>query len=390
MSPATVVRNTSPVNPPEHEPRARGTGRLFQRGATWHCQFYLHGRQVRLSTGEVDQAKAERFLRRRIAEAEAGQRQPSRTLKYENLRESFYADYVSNRRKSLRYKNGLPHSDKVARLDTFFAGMKATEIDSDLVRRFVIGEQKRGLSDASINRSLACLSKMFSLAIETGKLQYAPKIKSLREHNTRTGFFSREGYDRLFAELPDYFRLPYAIAYFTGMRKSEILGLDWSQVDFLNGVIRLREGETKNDEARTAPIVPELRTLLIEQHRNRQPECKYVCYRVNYKGLAVKIDRCRRVWLSACRRAGLTGMLFHDLRRSGVRNLIRAGVRESVAMEISGHKTRRVFERYNITSECDVMDAGQRLAEYHNIESEKRTVYKTGTVAEMRPANLTN
>jgi integrase len=80
----------------------------------------------------------------------------------------------------------------------------------------------------------------------------------------------------LFAVLPAYLRLPFAIGYFTGMRESEILGLKWNQVDFLSGAIRLQAGETKNDEGREVPITPQLHALLEEQYAKRQPECEAV------------------------------------------------------------------------------------------------------------------
>ena len=69
----------------------------------------------------------------------------------------------------------------------------------------------------------------------------------------------------------------------------------------------------------------------------------------------------RKIWDKVCTSAGVPDLLFHDLRRSGVRNLRRLGVQESVAMRISGHKTRSVFERYNIVDGADLADAASRL-----------------------------
>jgi integrase len=74
----------------------------------------------------------------------------------------------------------------------------------------------------------------------------------------------------------------------------------------------------------------------------------------------------RGAWDSAVDRAGLKGLEFHDLRRSGVRNLSRVGVPEAVIMRITGHKTRAMFDRYNIVNEGDLADAAERVKAYRN------------------------
>jgi len=146
----------------------------------------------------------------------------------------------------------------------------------------------------------------------------------------------------------------------------EILELRWSQVDFLNGFVRLEPGTTKNEEARTIPLFGELREMLLMQKQPRDqlwPDCPWVFFR---RGQRIKSTD--YPWREACKRAGLwdheadrPARLFHDLRRTGVRNLVRAGVPEAVAMRISGHKTRSIFDRYNIVTEADLREAGNKL-----------------------------
>jgi integrase len=383
----------------EQTKRARGEGHLFLRGRIWWMAYYDHGRQSRESCDTENEKKALKKLRDRLAEVRTGIHRDTRNIRYEDLRDSFYRDYEINSRKSLRHDGeGNPRLDKVVRLDDFFSGWRVPEIDVDAISKFIAGEQERGLAAGTINRSVSALRRMFNLAKKQGKLRDVPYFPMVKEATPRQGFFEREDYEKLFAALPNYLRLPLAIGYFTGMREGEILGLRWNQVDFLSGIIRLEAGETKNDEGREIPIAPQLLELIKKQYAARQRECEYVCFRVERNGRAAQIQGFRKAWYSACVSSGLgamvpvvdsageavlanpradrknpkaqpkmvyEGRIFHDLRRSGVRNLVRAGVPERVAMAISGHKTRSVFERYNIVSASDVREAGRKLGIFH-------------------------
>ena len=86
------------------------------------------------------------------------------------------------------------------------------------------------------------------------------------------------------------------------------------------------------------------------------------------------IQKLRRSWRNACRRAGMPGRLLHDFRRTAVRNLIRAGVQQAIAMKITGHKTDSIFRRYLIVDEELLAQATGAVAQY--LEEERRELPK--------------
>jgi integrase len=148
--------------------------------------------------------------------------------------------------------------------------------------------------------------------------------------------------------------------YHTGARKNELRRIQWPQVDVDGNVIRLPASQTKTKKARTLPIYGDMRRWLEHQRATCPADCPWVFHGAHGHPL----DNHLSGWAEACSRAGLPGLLFHDLRRTAVRNMKRAGVQDKIAMDITGHRTRSVFDRYNIVDEADVRGAGERLEEY--------------------------
>jgi integrase len=133
-------------------------------------------------------------------------------------------------------------------------------------------------------------------------------------------------------------------------------GLEWRDVDLAGKLVRLRPEISKNKDGRLLPIDGELLEI-IERAKQKQ---LLTCPNVFHEG-GRPIGSFRKAWKTACKAAGLGGIIVHDLRRSAVRNMVRAGIHERVAMSLSGHKTRSVFDRYNIVSETDLAKAAERL-----------------------------
>jgi len=182
----------------------------------------------------------------------------------------------------------------------------------------------------------------------------------LAENNVRQGFFERWEFEAVLAKLPDCLRLPLTFAYHMGWRaQSKVLPLTWQQIDLEIGAVRLEVGSTKNKDGRLIYLTQELRALLANQwqeHQTHYPDCPLVFHDhrrpiVNYY----------KHWHRACKEAKLSGKIPHDFRRTAVRNMVRAGIPERVAMMISGHKTRSIFDRYHIVSDGDLREAARRL-----------------------------
>ena len=144
-----------------------------------------------------------------------------------------------------------------------------------------------------------------------------------------------------------------------GWRRNEILQLTWDEVDLKGGVIRLPARRSKTRAGRMLPISPPLHKVLDRRRKLRRPGDPRVFRR---DGVPVRVWR--HALRDACRRAKVPHRLLHDCRRTAARNLIRAGVPERIAMLLTGHKTRAVFDRYNIVNEQELLTAGQRLATY--------------------------
>jgi integrase len=194
--------------------------------------------------------------------------------------------------------------------------------------------------------------------------QRAPSIRLLAENNIRVGFVEDETFAALEAELPEHLRSLAVCGFVTGWRKQELLSRRWHHVDLDAAWIRLDPGETKNGKGRQFPLIPRLREALEGQHKRKQVIARRsgrIVDHLFFYDTGDPIRDFRSAWKSACKRAGCPGLLFHDLRRTAARNLIRAGVPERIAMDLTGHLTASVFKRYAIVDEGMLVEGAAKL-----------------------------
>ncbi len=309
------------------------------------------------SSGTSDVAEARRQLKRLEGDAVAGKVTASRADKVtiSDLANDLRAEYAANvRRSAKRLEGSLGHV-----LDAL-GHHRAIQLTTAEVTAYTL-RQQAGAANATVNRELAALKRMFTLALKGEKISRRPYIEMLKENNVRTGFFEIEAYQAVRRHLPDDLRAVVDFAYITGWRmKSEILPLEWRQVDFEAGTVRLEVGTTKSGEGRTFYLTPELRACLEGQWGRRAIGVPYVFHRAGQP-----IKNLRRAWKSACRAAGVPGAIPHDFRRTAVRNLERAGVLRSTAMAMVGHKTEAIYRRYDIVDAGMLREGAAKLAALH-------------------------
>lgn len=335
-------------------------GRIYKRGRVWWVQYYRRGQLFRESSSSDLKSVASTLLKRRegdVANGRAPAVQAERTT-FDDLAALYIADYEDNARRSLDTAE-----DRVETLKKTFRGMRACEIGTAQLAAYVARRRTEGRAPATINRELSALKRMFSLGARAQPrlVEAIPYIPMLKGEKVRQGFFEEEDYRALLKVLPEHVQVALAIGFWTGLRQGEILNLRWEQVDLSRGTIRLEPGTTKNSEGREVPLIPEVHTRLLEwreKTKAQHPACPWVC---QYRGN--RMTHFRRSWVEGTQKAGISGKLFHDLRRSAVRNMVQAGIPEGVAMRMSGHKTRAVFDRYAIVSSRDLELARTKLTE---------------------------
>src|SRR5712692_9255058 len=309
-----------------------GAGSLYKRGKTWWLSYYVKGKRVRESANTSDRGEARRRVQARLGQIAEGRYvgPAADRVTFEDLVQGLLADYRANGKKTLRWAERRV----CLHLAPFFGGRKAQEITSAHAQAFIAKRQEEGASNGEINRETTLLKRMYNLALRVEKITRKPHFFRLEENNARQGFFERTEFESVLARLPDYLKPPIAFAYQVGWRTlSEILPLTWRQVDLEAGTVRLEVGTTKNKKGRIVYLPPILRDVLETQwqeHLTRFPDCLWV-----FHNQGERIFSFYKAWHRACREAGLSGKIPHDFRRTAVRNMVRAGIPERVAMEIA-------------------------------------------------------
>jgi integrase len=339
------------------------SGSIYQRNKVWWIKYYAKGQPVYESSRSVRADDAERLLRKRLGEIATGAFRGT-AIERTTLNELFdlvVADYRENGKRSI--------NDVLSRLKLHLrpklGKLRAADFGSAEVRRYKAARRHEKAEAATINRELSILKRAFSLGSrhEPAFVLHNPHVEKIPEDNVRTGFLEIADYKKLLAELPPYLKLALVIAYHTGCRLGEVMALRWQDVNLAGKEITIRAEKAKNKRHRTLPIYGEMTDAIRQQRAERDEKYPRLEW-VFHDGGGNRLLTFYKAWKSGCDRAKLDGQLFHDLRRSAVRNMVRAGIPEKIAMAISGHRTRHVFDRYNIVTDKDLAAAAEQMTRY--------------------------
>jgi integrase len=249
-------------------------------------------------------------------------------------------------------------------------------------------------SGATINRELNTLARMIARGRDLGHVTGMLRIRPHRmaESPARQGFFEPAQFQAVMAALPKHLRPVVAFGYETGWRLREITSRCWRHVDLEAGLVRLEPGESKNGRACEVYGSPELVAILRAQRakaERRWPGETLADRPVFFRPGGLPVDTFYKAWATACEAANVAGRIFHDLRRTAARDMVRSGTPERVAMTVTGHETRDVFERYNIVSDQDrrevaVRNAGRLPVAVAVGETKSTTTSTTGRKSQLR------
>src|ERR1700733_5464196 len=365
---------------------------VYKRGDVYWFKFVFNGQRIQRSskvTNRKDATDIERAYRTNLARGEVGiedkPKQPTFTIG--QLLDALEAHYT------LVGKASRPNLSSISTARKEFSAIRADALSEERVESYIGRRLAAGAKNATINRITGILARAYKLSRIS-----MPEVRHLSEKdNARTGFFTFDDFEAVVKNLPADLQDFARFGFVSGWRKGEIASLRWSDVE--EGIIRLRSTNSKNGEARQITIEGDLVDLMKRRRALRSTETSggAVMNAFIFHRDGKSVREFRKSWARACVATGqgtmtcpkcektmtasrcslckiatnYRGRIFHDLRRSAVRNMIRAGVPQSVAMKISGHKTASMFRRYDIANEGDLRQAMLSVQKYRETERQK-------------------
>jgi len=317
---------------------------VFEKNGRWNFRFQIKGK-------EYWRAVPEATTKREAEKAEAVFKGDLLHGKYdlaENLGEMPFSKLISAFTAYGQVNRTGWYNDKytVNYLAKYFNGMKIKDVTSFVIEKYKFHRKEKGLAPATINREVAIISKMFSIAVDSGWTNENPcrKIKPIRQSNRVERYLTHEEEQNLLAGCvgdDDYMRPIIILALHTGMRKGEILSLKWEEnVDLKQRYFTLYK--TKSGKMRKIPISDTLFDELVKLNNHRISE--YVFTNPITK---TRYENIKKAFKRICKNTNITNLRFHDLRHTAATRMVTAGIDLVVVKEILGHADIETTMRYS-------------------------------------------
>jgi integrase len=315
---------------------------LYQRGKSWYYDFRYRGERYAGCIGKVSKTVAKEVMARKKAEAVEGRyelpsKKPSPRL------DAFVTEYFEYYRANRRPHSVRRHHISWRAIQPVFGNKRLDEISAFDLERYRRDRKKIGKSDVTINRELAFLRNLYTMAITWGKTADNPvkKVKFAREQNERIRFLSPDEEIRLLSEYAAQLKPLVITALHTGFRASELLSLTWSDIDFRRRIITVRAAYAKSGESRSVPMNKVLtETLKAIRINNSSTDVVFQSrHGTPYRSFRTSFER-------AVRRAGIKDFTFHDLRHTFASRLVMRGADLPTVKELMGHKKIEMTLRY--------------------------------------------
>ena len=340
----------------------RGQGSIYLRGKTYWIRYSWHGKEYRESAKTGDGKKAAKFLQRRLKAVGTPLFVDAKEQRYtlDDMLAKIELHYVKKQNRS--FKNVKYSWPLIA---AGFPFRRVVDIDKDAIEQYQIARLKAGAAPSTINREVVYLKLGFKL-LELP----VPAVALLVEDNIRQGFLRVPEFNSLLAEIPDAnVRDIIEFLYNSGWRSSEPKAMQWNWLDLDSWAVRLPAEYSKNKKPRTLPLEGALRDIIKRRIKLRDSASPFVFHR---NGKPIKSFR--KAFKAAAKAIGIRDLVPHDMRRSAIRNFRKAGLSESDGMKLSGHKTRAVYDRYDIIDDEDSRQAMRRAQEYTKQEATRKVI----------------
>ncbi len=330
---------------------------VYKRGRTWWVRYVGPDGKMRFeSSGSRFARDAAALLDRRRGEVRAGTAPPRR------IADHTFAELADRYTAWCAFQKAADRKfDFIRALRVRFGNFRLRAISPYAIEEYRNAQLAAGRKAATANRHLATLRHMFTKAVEwemveEQALKRIRGVRMLREENERLRFLSLEESHRLIGACEGVLREVVICALTTGMRREELLGLTWPQVDLVHGLIRLEK--TKGGDPRTLPIASSVREVLERRAAERTEGVPYVFVDKNgrrYRDL-------KRSFRTAMKKAVISNFRFHDLRHTFASHLVMAGVDLATVRELLGHHDIKMTLRYAHLSPGHRRQAVDRLA----------------------------